>query len=584
MRRLFDLTAKERRERKEDQGSAAGFCGDSGRSRDKDRLSSRFSVSLRSLRCFAVSLILSVGILGPAFAGEERAMLTIKPDGSCLFALDITEPRIIAEQQVRVWERFQKANDNADEDAKPATTAEAKPFTDEQLAAKIRQTLQLRAEQNGVEEDFTEKLEKLEIKTNTVRTVTTQTFATLEEMLKHGQSLWGRVGLNFENVKVEKDSSEHLRLTFIPGSFAQRYAKNMRQQWKLKGAANELKFVFPGKVLTSGFPHAEGNATWLTIDAQKPETLDAASKLYDAPIVITCELGGLQLDKSLESKILQRLARRPSGAPDLPITDAGPGFAAEPLAVTTTTLYFFPGGEKYLQQARAASFGGSQTGTVVSAKLFAPKGRTLQSVSGLRVVKATDDKGRTIAGTGEDDGDPGETVIYHNAGSQSGNSTHISLRLQLPQPDAQSIDELSVEAIALTAGKWKELTLTNITNHSTNEVDLAPVLPGAKLLITKFTSKNRQLSLQARLTGPPAIRQLEIQTKPSGAQRTSSTAYEQSFNTRAGESTRKLQLQQYGFSEEDADSGAGPISLLLRLPEDQRRERVRFVLKGLDLL
>jgi hypothetical protein len=115
-------------------------------------------------------------------------------------------------------------------------------------------------------------------------------------------------------------------------------------------------------------------------------------------------------------------------------------------------------------------------------------------------------------------------------------------------------------------------------------VDLAEVLPGAKLLITKFTWKNRQLSLQARLTGPPAIRQLEIQTKPSGAQRTTSTAYEQSFSTRAGESTRKLQLQQYGFSEEDADSGAGPISVLVRLPEDQRRERVRFVLKGLDLL
>src|SRR5262249_20638408 len=105
---------------------------------------------------------------------------------------------------------------------------------------------------------------------------------------------------------------------------------------------------------------------------------------------------------------------------------------------------YFPNGEKYVKEARAASFGRNQTGTVVRAKLFAPRGRTLQSISGLRVIKATDDKGRAVAGTSED-GDPDTTFVYQSGGSRSGNSTSISLQLQLPQADAQSIDELSAE-------------------------------------------------------------------------------------------------------------------------------------------
>jgi hypothetical protein len=530
---------------------------------------------------FTVLLITFVGLVCFGLAAEQHITLTVKADGSCVVMTDKTDQRLVAEQQLRSWDHYQKARDNTDDDAKPATAGEVKPFTDEELAKKLREMFQSRGEQSG--EDFLEKVETLEIKTNIVRTVSTRTFASLEEMLKQAYAVWGQSGLSFENVKFERDSDDHLRVTLTPSASAQRYAKNFRQQWKLAGVLNELKLVFPGKVLTSGLPHTEGVATWMVIDAQKTETMDAAMKLFDAPTIITSELGGLKLDQPLESKTLQRLARRGSGAPDLPITDAGPGFTAEPLAVTTTTLYYFPNGEKYLEQARAASFARNQTGTVVRTKLFAPKGRTLQSVSDVRVVKATDDKGRAIAGT-SGDGDFSETIVHQSGGSQPGNSTQISLRLQLPQPDAQSIDELSAEAIALTAGKWKEMILTNVTDSTTNEVDISNVLEGARMVITKFTAKNRQLNIQARITGPPSIRQIEVQIKFSGKQRSGSSAYERNFATRSGQSTRNLQIQHYGFGEEDGDSGAGPISLVVRYPEDQRRERVRFVLKGLDLL
>jgi len=520
------------------------------------------------------------GFVSAALAAEQHTTLTVKADGSCIVTSDKAEPRMVAEQQVRMWERYEQARDNVDDDAKPVTAGEAKPFTDEELAKKIRLVLQARDEQTGGE--VSEKIETLEIKTNTVHSVTTRNYGNLEEMLKQSYMVWGQAGLSFENVKFETDTDHHLRVTLTPPASAQRYAKNLRQQWKLTGAFNELKLIFPGKVLTSGLPHMEGNATWLVVDGQKTETIEAAMKLYDAPTIITAELGGLKLDQPLESKTLQRMARRGGGAPDLPVTDAGPGFVAEPIAVTTTTLYYFPEGEKYLQKARVASFGRSQTGTVVRAKLFAPKGRTLQTLSGLRVIKAIDDKGRAIAGAREDG--EGDMVTYESGGARAGNFTQISLQLQLPQPDAQSIDELSAEAIALTAGKWKEMTLTNVTDGTTNEVDLGEVLTGAKMVITKFTAKARQLNIQVRITGPPSIRQLEVQTKTSSKQRSGSNANERNFTTRDGQSTRNLQIRQYGFGEEDGDTGVGPLSLVVRYPEDQRRERVRFVLKGLDLL
>ena len=66
-------------------------------------------------------------------------------------------------------------------------------------------------------------------------------------------------------------------------------------------------------------------------------------------------------------------------------------------------------------------------------------------------------------------------------------------------------------------------------------------------------------------------------------QGSSSTAYERNFITLAGQSTLTLQLQQFGVGDEEGENNKGPLSLIVRYPEDQRRERVKFALKGLDL-
>src|SRR5208282_4019598 len=140
-----------------------------------------------------------------------------------------------------------------------------------------------------------------------------------------------------------------------------------------------------------------------------------------------------------------------------------------------------------------------------------PKGRTLQSLSEVRLLKATDDKGRAIEAADAEGEGSGFSMNTSRAGAQENNSVQIQLRLQLPQADAQAIDEISAEAVALTAGTWKEMALTNISETSTNEFDLGAVHPGAKLILKKVVNKNNMLRIDAEFKGPPTVRRLDVQ-------------------------------------------------------------------------
>ena len=114
-------------------------------------------------------------------------------------------------------------------------------------------------------------------------------------------------------------------------------------------------------------------------------------------------------------------------------------------------------------------------------------------------------------------------------------------------------------------------------------MDLSRVLPGAKLVIRKFTLKGRQLNIQAQLTGPRTVSRIELQAKLPGSERFNASAYDRKSSVSGNEATRLLQIQGYGFSEDEKPL-AGPFVLEVRYPEDLKRERVKFKLKGMDLL
>ena len=527
-------------------------------------------------------------LVGRASAAEIRTALTIDTNGGCSLRMDTTQPRVMAEQQLKMFEQYRRRSnlDEAESDdatPKPAEPEKApKPWTDEDLARKIREQA---AGQGWFNQAGGEtKIESIDIKSNTVRTVATVAYGGLEEFLRAPWALGYQSGLTFESVRIDKDTNANLRLTLKPPSGGARWAKNNRRNWTQAGVSAELRFVFPGKVLSSGLPNTESNATWIAFDGKKEETLEPAMKLLEAPIIITAELGGLKLDAPLDSTVLRRQAGRGgSGAPELPITDAGPGFAAEALHVTLTTVHFFPEGAKYRKETEGA-LGYQPTGAVVQAKLFAPKGRTLQSVSGLRVLKAVDDKGRPImAGAGDEESTESIVTVYSGGGRSPGNSTQIQLRLPLPASDAQSIEQLDAEAIATTAGNWKEQKVSNVSATTTNEIDLSSVLPGAKMVLRKIIRRKNQATIEGEIKGPPSIRQLEVTARVGDSdERSAAHASDRSFTTKDNVSTRKFQLQSYSYSEEGQEAG-GPLSVVVRYPEDQKRERVKFTLKGLDL-
>jgi hypothetical protein len=510
----------------------------------------------------------------------ERITILIKADGSSVATNESVTARATMEQGLRMWEMWKKRADAGDDegvDRAAPQKPETKPYTDAELAERIRETETLSSEQYGTDP---QKIEAIDIKTNTVRMVRRQGFTSLSDFLAKARATMGG-SLSMENVRFETTNGQ-LRVTLSPAPGMQRYAKTARQQWKQSSAVSEVRFIFPGKVLSSGLPNTQDNTTWISVDGEKPETVDALMKLHDAPIIILCELGGLKLDAPLDSKTLQRQARQPAAdaGESVPITDAGPGYVTEGISVTTSSVLLFPEGEKFLKDALQYSM--SQTGTTVRAKLFAPKGRTLKTASGVRVLKAVDDKGREIGSlAGEAEDVNGRTFSAGNSRNKSAPPLILTLRLPLPAADASSITELSGEVIALTVGRWKDFTVTNLQANATNEIDLGSILPGATLALTKVSTRNQQLQLQARLKGPKEIRQLELQCQKPGDPEFNTHANDMNFSTKTNGSIRTVNIQGYSYGEERG--GGGPIVLLVRNPDDLRRERVRFSLKDLDL-
>jgi hypothetical protein len=282
--------------------------------------------------------------------------------------------------------------------------------------------------------------------------------------------------------------------------------------------------------------------------------------------------------KVVDPPAVAHAVERPPGsdaATEPPVVEAGPGFVAEPVAVTISTAKYFSGGEKLLRPEALHQL--RDTGVVVRVELFAPRGRVIRAVNGARVLKATDNKGRpvTAAGEGMD-----SNVTHHFDGQQARASTEIQLRLQTPVPDAASIEELEAEAVAVTVGGWKEFAITNAQASATNEIDLASVLPGAKLTVTKSEFTNRRLTLEARLQGSPAIRELELQCRFPGREQAPSYASDLVPATLGEPATRTLSVNAFLY---DAADGPPDTVLVVRRPDEPRRERVKFKLTGLDL-
>lgn len=520
---------------------------------------------------------------------NSRVTLTVKADGSLRLRNETTTSRTMTEMQLRAFERYSQMTEIDEDEPKPDATDSAakpptKPASDEELTKKIREMYETRSEFSGDDEG---SLEGVQVSSNSVRITTSRTFESLKELLGENLWSWGPTVLMFEDVRVEQDTNGQFRVTFTPGKRAETYAKTSAKQWKNSKMNYEWRLELPGKILSSGLPTTRDNATWLALDAGKPESVDAVLKLVGAPLVITAEPAGLKVTEPLEYKKLVRTSRPGAqSGKELPITDAGPGFAAEPVSLTISTEHLFPDGEKR-RHDQANYFSRETAGTVVSTKLFPPKGRTIRSVSRARVLSAKDDKGRAIS-TPPGDEESGTTeydeMFFNTDSSRESGAARLTLRLGLPESDAQTIETLEAEGVVMSVGGWKETTVTNVQADAQKEIDLGAVLPGAKLVITKVSGKKPQTIIQARLEGPAEVEQLDVKVK-TAEERGASHMSSQRSRKSAGKTVRNLTIQAYEYSfERNSGSSNEPLTLIVRSPQDAKRERVRFKLTALDLL
>jgi hypothetical protein len=485
---------------------------------------------------------------------------------------------------------------------------------DARLEAEIRKALKPSPSENGSEPTYNFKIDSVEVGPEIVRARTTRSYKTLSDFVADSRDVFENTGLS--HMTAEKDDAGKLRITLsLPAEAAEITATNLRvtrAQFlgnKFKGS---LKFVMPGKVLSSSLPEVRDNETWIEIDAAKPESFDAAAKIVQEKLVIVAEPGplamaGFPLDSE---KLAAAAAERRLEAAGPPILPAGPGYAAEALGVTTTMIHVFPEGRKFAAERFPSLLRDGAEGCSVEAELFPPRGRTLIDIQNVRALRAVDDVGREVKVP--DAGGPGRREAAWGSVKSGGKSAGITLRVGLPVPGAKAFARIEAEAIVSTFAAWKEHPVADLKADPKAAIDLGDLVPGAKIVIVQIKESPRAGydadpspyindgrpaagrfaingavtgTVTFKITGPKAIEQFTFDLKTADGENL--RAYNSSSNRFAagGQSTRTI-VTTYEHTSSlapGAAAGKSKLVLVVRSPDGLKRERVKFTLEAVDL-
>lgn len=530
-----------------------------------------------------------IGVLAAVLLGciDQDITLTIQADGQCVMTTKMAIDRARVESHILKMRaaELEELDEEEEETEEAEPPKKQKPLTDEELVKGVRERFAA-----NVFPKCKSKLDSVEVKKDKVHVAYTLTYATVKDMVLHVRNPWREFGL-YRTV-VDKDDKGNLRITHSAAEGMRRGPSERLDLLVAMGFKTTYRMVLPGKVLKSSLPNTKDNATWISVDSRKKESLDALRKIIKSPVVITAEMGGLALKElPLDSEELAaRRWRTPSVSkpkPQLPITDAGPGFLAEATMITTTTVYHFPEGKRLLGDV-SGRFARDSPGLVIRARLYAPRGRQFLEVEKAHAIKAIDDRRRTVQIRGELSQHIGRTV-FSSADEEAQTFADLQFRLQLPKPDAEAIEKLACEAVVLTFGKWKSQVVKPLKADPKKEIDLAAVLPDAKLVITKAARKGArgrgpepggQITL--KVTGPPAIAQLKFRVTVPGLRYISCHNRGDDFRLSGPTATRSITLDWSSYGGE-AKGDPDQAILIVRYPHGLKRQRVKFTLEDLDL-
>jgi hypothetical protein len=530
---------------------------------------------------------------GATLPKEQRFTLVLEPGGACQLINEAVMSREAAEKSARMMEKFMRMRENTTDGEMPspapaAAATNAPAWSDAELAAKWREILS----QNQDDEREPAETPVVEVQGQTVRFAGTNRF-TSASALAAGYE-WRQLfsGMPVQEMKLVNETNGNLRLAFepMPAGRGGNYAKQMVAQLKKSGTLNEVRLVMPGRILSSSLPVVNDRTTSFAFTGTNAASLDTLRALMATSIVVVAESGGLRLEEPVDSS--QAMRSGGFGGPQseyasLPLQPASPGYVAEAQSVQVTTLYRFPEGTNLLKQDYTANL--ESAGVVVSGKLFAPKGRSLIAVEKVRLLSATDDKGRKVPSKADAEG--GFGIPAYISSDREDASAQLSLALKLPEPDAKAIEEAEVEAEVVTVGSWKEMEVANVPARAGETVDLSGILAGAKLTLVQRTNKNesasaarmRRTTLTVKLEGPHEIKSLKLECKSPGDDETRFSAYDSRSQYGKGASSRQVTFTAYSMSGGDRPD-LNSVKLIVKYPDNLRREKITFKLSGIDLL
>ncbi len=562
---------------------------------------------MRLRHTLMLALVLAAALPAAPAAGaqyETRQAVTVKADGTVHAEHTLVYARTLLEQQVRVLEQMKQAfggaeaaaeaaaektteaageaagardADAADETPAAAPEIVAKTDADEAFARKVVAVLESHLEESPF--PGTRTLRSVDVTEKTVTLAVTVDYETLSDFVAATPQVWNDYG--FRSLVIDTDEEGRLRLALGGHPQVAGVRPSMRARLKSAGYKAALRLTLPGKIVSSTFPETDGATTGITVDAADEESLEAYLAFFGTKQVVVCEPGALALDGlPLDSSDLAPTPMDPSASQyeDVPVTGAGEGFIVEALGVTTRTVHVFEDGVKRLGDAAGMLLGGEPAGCQVKAKLYTPPRRRVLQASGTRVLEAVDDKGRKIPQS-----DRRYVGGVYSSGEAS-NTADLTLNLALPAPDAQAIQRIRAETIAVTFADWKEHVIRNVQADPETSHDLGDLVPGAKLVVNKIAFEEQDDSfrtgvIRMKLTGPPAVQRMAFEAE-TGTKRGRSHEGGSSQRRDGDTVVRELELRLYG---ETGTLKNAKIDLRVKMPDDLKRERVPFTVEAVDL-
>jgi len=138
-------------------------------------------------------------------------------------------------------------------------------------------------------------------------------------------------------------------------------------------------------------------------------------------------------------------------------------------------------------------------------------------------------------------------------------------------------------------GNWKEQEMTNVVASVGQTVDLSSILPGAKVTITQRTNKNessremKQFNLTLKLEGPREIKSIKAECKAPNEERSNFSSYDIGAQYGKTKNSRQIIINGYSMTGEGGPD-LNSVKLILKYPDNLRREKITFKLTGIDFL